>query len=118
MKTPNVPAVGDMSLSENRPSRGELLQKLSTQLEELRTENVKYAQTTQTLETQIREAEIVCGRLLQNYLEIGRALEVKKRHVREDKERLAKEQQRRQTNNERIDSTVAQISRLILESPD
>lgn len=117
-QTSHVRAGSDILPQEGRVNRAEQLQRLSAELTELRTENAKHAQATQKLEAQIQEAEIVCGRLLQNYLEIGRALEMKKRHVKEDKERLEKEQRRKRMNNERIDLTVAQISRLILENPD
>lgn len=97
------------------PIKADLLQTLSKQIEDLRQEHTKHIQNVQRLEVQIEEGEIVCGRLMQQYLEIGRAIQLKKKHLAEDKEELSKEHQSRDSTDQAIDMVLKRISSLVLD---
>lgn len=75
----------------------------------------KQTESVQKLEKKVVDGELVCGRLIQQYLEIGRAIELKKRHIKEDKEALAKGHKSRDDMREEIDSLTSRISALIPE---
>jgi len=94
----------------------EILQMHLLQLEGLRKERATHVHLIGELEAKITDGEIVYGRLIQTWLKIQRAIELKKKHVAEDKEQLLKEQQSRQNTDEMIDSVLANISKLALET--
>ena len=94
----------------------ELLRVRLLELEVLRKERATHMDTIGELEVKIAHGEILCGRLIQNWLKIQRAMELKKKHVAEDKEQLSREQQSRNDTDERINSVLADISKLMLET--
>jgi hypothetical protein len=67
----------------------------------------------QELQAKIRDGEMMCGRLLQQYLEIADALELKKKHVKEDKARLARVHQTRERTTQEINSIMDRASGLM-----
>ncbi|KAJ9607031.1 hypothetical protein H2200_008103 [Cladophialophora chaetospira] len=93
----------------------EALQFLYARVEDLKREQLKHVQDVQRLESQIKNGEATCGRLLQQYLEISRAIVTKKKHIEEDKAQLSEVQRSREAMDGKIDSILAQISSLVLD---
>ncbi|KAK5454969.1 hypothetical protein LTS15_005689 [Exophiala xenobiotica] len=80
----------------------------------LKKEREKRKENIQKLQGQIEEGEAVCGRLLQQLLELRRAFDLKKQHILEDKDELLREQRSRDGADEEMNLVLAQISALVL----
>ena len=50
-----------------------------------------HTEKAQQLEEQIKQGELKYGKMLQDYLQLQRALELKKKHIKEDKEARERE---------------------------
>ena len=83
-------------------------------LDGLRKERATHMHTIEELEAKVANGEILYGKLIQDWLRIQRAMELKKKHIAEDKEQLFREQQSRHDTDETIDSVLASISKLTL----
>lgn len=73
-------------------SKAKVLQELSAKMEVCRKEYLQHSKDIQTLERRIKEAETVCGQMTQQHLEIGRAIELKRKCIAEDKAQLLDKQ--------------------------
>jgi hypothetical protein len=90
---------------------------LSAQVQELREAQRRHVENANDLEARIRTNELACGRLIESALEIGRAIDLKKRHLAEDRDRLTRECIARDQTMEKVDSILGQIGRIALGSP-
>lgn len=94
--------------------KGDQVATLSAQVQELREAQKRHIENANELEARILKNEVACGRMIESALEIGRMIELKKRHLAEDRERLSRERQSRDEALERVDSIMAQIGRIAL----
>ena len=72
----------------------------------------------ETLETQINESEAACGRMLQRYLDLGRAITLRQKQLQDDKESLLRIQQMRGDRGQELDSVLTRISNLVNGTED
>lgn len=86
---------------------------LLQRIEQLQKSQRDQSKQEQELQGAIREGEMTCGRLLQQYLQVGNAFETKMRHVREDKERLARMQQSQESIMQELESIMKRASALV-----
>lgn len=89
---------------------------LYLQIEEIRQRQERESRQEQDLQSKIRNGELMCGRLLQQYLEIGHALDLKRKHVREDRQQLSEIQQQWERTAEELETATHQISRIVLNT--
>lgn len=86
---------------------------LKRRLDELQVSQRDQSSKEQELQRKVREGEVICGKLLQQYLEVGNAFETRMRHVREDKERLARMQHSQESIMQEFDSIMKRVSGLV-----
>lgn len=82
-------------------------------MDELRQERSRYAETISALETQICESEAACGRMLQRYLELGRAITLREKQIQDDKENLRRVQHVKEDKGRELDVVLTKISNLV-----
>lgn len=99
-----------------RTPTSDTLQAHYRQLDVLRQERAKHTQTMQELQADVTRGKLAYGRLTQEWLRIGRARELKKKHVLEDEESLLREQYRMHHAEEEISAVLADISKLVLDT--
>lgn len=92
------------------------LSTLTARVQKLREEQQMHIQRAQGLETQIKEGELACGRMIQQVLQIQQAIEIRKRHVKEDKKILSEELQSKECKMEEMDSILSQMNEIGFET--
>jgi len=102
--------------SENSMEKVRRLNKLTARVQELREEQQMHNQRAQGLEKQIKEGELACGRMIQQVLQIQQAIEIRKRHVKEDKEILSKELLSKECKMEEMDSILSRMNEIGMET--
>lgn len=114
----------------NAADKARWLSSLTTRAEKLREEQEMHLQKAQELRGQIKAAELACGRmteqvlgtqetirqLTQRVLEAQDAIVIRKRHIKEDEERLSQELRSRERKMDEILSIVSQVNALALET--
>lgn len=99
-------------------TKAESLQKLSAKMDALRAERAQHVNDIQILEKRIEQSEVVCGRMIQDYLELGRGIQLKQKHIAEDKEKLSREHRSEKRIDEMVDSTLARIALLVRQNDE
>ena len=92
------------------------LSTLTAQAHKLAEEQANNKKRANDLEEQIQKGELACGRMLQQALELQNAIEIKKRHLKEDKKKLTSELSSSETKIEEIRSIVSRINALTMET--
>lgn len=82
-------------------------------MNELRQKRSHYTEAISALETDINESEAACGRMLQRHLEIGRAIAVREKQSKDDRESLLCIQQVKAGIDEELDVVLTKISTLV-----
>ena len=94
----------------NKVSAANNFQLLREEIKKLQDEHEVHDLAIQQLEEQIKLLEVSCGRMIQQHLELGRAIELKKRHIAEDKRQLLKSKKCLEATNQKTNSILASIS--------
>lgn len=84
-------------------------------METLRQSHSDHILKARQLEARVEDGETMCGQMIQKYLELGRAIEIKKRHVHEDKRALLNELSSKDDVMGRIHAIMAQMNVLMVE---
>ncbi|OCT52359.1 hypothetical protein CLCR_10707 [Cladophialophora carrionii] len=86
------------------------LQPLASRLQVLKEEDAKLQQDEAILTAQVKDSEAACGRMIQQYLEIARAIATRQQHIQEDKARLEGVQQSRNRIETEVTAIIARIA--------
>lgn len=86
------------------------LQALALQLQALKEQDAELQQDDIKLKAQVKDSEAVCGRMIQQYLEIARAIAMRKQHIQEDKAKLEDIQRSRDRIEADVTAIMAQIA--------
>lgn len=105
-------AINQADNGSEAPNSMELMRDLSAQMDSLRQEYARHAENIRNLEIQVGNSEAECGDLLQQYLRLGRAIELKEKHIKEDRTNLAQLQRVKESTRQRLESTLTRISSL------
>lgn len=89
---------------------------LTAQADKLAKEQAIHTKRAKELEEQIKQGELACGRMLQQTLELQRAIEIRKKHIKEDRKELSDELSLREVKMEQIKSIVSSINKLTIET--
>lgn len=84
-------------------------------MEILRQDHSTHIRRVRELEAIVEDGEIMCGQMIQKYLELGRAIEIKKKHVHEDKRTLSRELSSKDDVMGKIHSIMAQMNALMAD---
>lgn len=93
----------------------ETLRQLGTEMESLRQNHSIHIRRARELEARVEDGEIMCGQMIQKYLELGRAIEIKRKHVNEDKRALSQELSSKDDVMGKIHLIMAQMNVLMAE---
>jgi len=93
------------------------LQTLALRLQALKEQDAELQQKEVKLKAQVQESEAVCGRMIQQYLEIARAIAMRKQHIQEDTANLDGVRQSRTRIEAQVTVIMAQISSSIHPGP-
>ncbi|EXJ53498.1 uncharacterized protein A1O5_13274 [Cladophialophora psammophila CBS 110553] len=107
-----------------------LLSVWTTRAKQLREEQEIHLQRAQELQEQIRAGELACGRmtqqvleaqeeirsLTQKVLETREAIVIRKRHIKEDEEKLSQELRAKERKMEEVMSIVSRVNKITLET--
>lgn len=104
---------GSVHAESSNSRHVESIRELGKRMDELRQERLHYAEVIRTLETQINDSEAACGRMLQRYLDLGRAITLRQKQLQDDKENLLRIQQMRGDRGQELDTVLTRISNLV-----
>jgi hypothetical protein len=88
---------------------------LTAQAQQLGEEQSMHAERIHKLDEEIKQGELKYGKMLQDYLGLQRALELKKKHINEDTEARKQELLSHQRKTEQIRSIIAQVNAIATE---
>ena len=88
---------------------------LTTRAQKLTEEQKMHAERGKQLDEQIKQDELKYGQMLQNLLKLQRALDLKKKHIQEDKERQEQERLSYHSKTEEIRSVVARLNAIAMD---
>lgn len=81
----------------------------------LRQNHSDHIRKARELEAKVEHGEIMCGRMIQTYLKLGRAIEINKKHVQDDRRALSNELSSKDDVMEKIHSIMDQMNVLMVE---
>jgi hypothetical protein len=91
------------------------LRSLTAQAQQLTEEQSMHTERAQQLEKEIEQGELKHGKMLQDFLQLQRALELKKKHIEEDKDARKRELQSHHLKTEEIRSIIAKINAIAMD---
>ena len=109
-------ATRDSVNTKTIPNKIQRLSTLTAQAQKLGEEHREHTETAKQLEAHITESELACGRMFQEVLRLQQIIEMRKRHMKEDRERLLSEQSLKESKSERIRLIISQINSLTMET--
>ena len=100
---------------ENLSEKIRVMGTLTAQAQQLGEEQSMHAERIRKLDEEIKQGELKYGKMLQDYLGLQRALELKKKHINEDTEARKQELLSHQRKTEQIRSIIAQVNAIATE---
>lgn len=98
------------STPENLAERFRAVGTLTAQAQQLGEEQRMHAERVRQLDEEIKQSELKYGKMLQDYHQLQRALELKKKHIKEDNEAREQESLSHQSKTEQIRSILAKLN--------
>jgi septal ring factor EnvC (AmiA/AmiB activator) len=95
---------------ENLSEKIRAMGTLTAQAQRLGEEQTQHSARAQQLDDQIKQGEVKFGKLMQDFLQLERALELKKKHIAEDKEARERELASYQAKTEQIRSIITRVN--------
>lgn len=88
---------------------------MTTRAQQLTEEQKMHSERAQQLDEQIKQDELKYGQMLQHLLKLQRAIDLKKKHIQEDKETQEQEQLSYHSKTEEIRLVVARINAIAMD---